>query len=167
MGNFGAWEIALVVLVILLVFGPKRLPGIGRSLGRGMREFKDSVGETAKELKEATADTPAALKDGFNPKKSLKDALNPFAEDKPDEEEVVEGEIVQPEASAHAAPVATAVGARAGGVRTGLRHERVEPGPSRPYAQPERSVTRPVSSASCGSLPSASATAARIASTSA
>jgi TatA/E family protein of Tat protein translocase len=113
MGNFGAWEIALVVLVILLVFGPKRLPGIGRSLGRGMREFKDSVGETAKELKEATADTPAALKDGFNPKKSLKDALNPFAEDKPDEEEVVEGEIVQPEASAHAAPVATAVAATA------------------------------------------------------
>jgi sec-independent protein translocase protein TatA len=108
MGNFGAWEIALVVLVILLVFGPKRLPGIGRSLGKGMREFKDSVGETAKELKEATADTPAALKDGFNPKKSLKDALNPFAEDEKPEEEVLEGEIVQPVPPAEGAPVTAA-----------------------------------------------------------
>jgi sec-independent protein translocase protein TatA len=39
----GIWEIALLLLVALLVFGPKRLPEMGRSLGRGMREFKDSV----------------------------------------------------------------------------------------------------------------------------
>jgi sec-independent protein translocase protein TatA len=112
MGNLGAWEIALIVLAILLVFGPKRLPGIGRSLGKGMREFKDSVGDTAKELKEATADTPAALKDGFNPKKSFKDALNPFADEKP-EEEVLEGEIVAPAASVEAAPVAATAAAAA------------------------------------------------------
>ena len=37
------WEVFLVLLVVLLVFGPKRLPEMGRSLGRGMREFKDSV----------------------------------------------------------------------------------------------------------------------------
>jgi sec-independent protein translocase protein TatA len=43
MGNFGIWEILLLLLVVLLVFGPKRLPEMGRSLGRGMREFKDSV----------------------------------------------------------------------------------------------------------------------------
>jgi len=43
MGNFGIWEILLVLLVVLLVFGPKRLPEMGRSLGRGMREFKDSI----------------------------------------------------------------------------------------------------------------------------
>ena len=41
--NFGVWEILLLLLVLLLVFGPKRLPEMGRSLGRGMREFKDSV----------------------------------------------------------------------------------------------------------------------------
>jgi sec-independent protein translocase protein TatA len=42
-GNIG-WQGALViVLVLLLVFGPKRLPEMGRSLGRGMREFKDSI----------------------------------------------------------------------------------------------------------------------------
>ena len=106
MGNLGAWEIALIVLAILLVFGPKRLPGIGRSLGKGMREFKDSVGDTAKELKEATADTPAAFGSGLNPKKQFKDALNPFAEEKVDDE-VVEGEIVAAPADS-AAPEAPA-----------------------------------------------------------
>jgi sec-independent protein translocase protein TatA len=37
------WEVFLVLLVVLLVFGPKRLPEMGRSLGKGLREFKDSI----------------------------------------------------------------------------------------------------------------------------
>jgi sec-independent protein translocase protein TatA len=37
------WELFVLLLIVLLVFGPKRLPEMGRSLGRGMREFKDSV----------------------------------------------------------------------------------------------------------------------------
>jgi sec-independent protein translocase protein TatA len=37
------WEVFIVLLVVLLVFGPKRLPEMGRSLGRGLREFKDSI----------------------------------------------------------------------------------------------------------------------------
>src|SRR4029450_11945159 len=41
--GIGIWEILILLLVVLLVFGPKRLPEMGRSLGRGMREFKDSV----------------------------------------------------------------------------------------------------------------------------
>jgi sec-independent protein translocase protein TatA len=36
-------EILILLLVALLVFGPKRLPEMGRSLGRGFREFKDSI----------------------------------------------------------------------------------------------------------------------------
>ncbi|MGZ4258388.1 MAG: Sec-independent protein translocase subunit TatA/TatB [Gaiellaceae bacterium] len=36
-------ELIVLVVVLLLIFGPKRLPEIGRSLGKGMREFKDSV----------------------------------------------------------------------------------------------------------------------------
>jgi sec-independent protein translocase protein TatA len=43
MGNIGPTEIILLLLVALLLFGAKRLPEIGRSLGTGMREFKDSV----------------------------------------------------------------------------------------------------------------------------
>src|SRR5690348_8976362 len=42
-GNIG-WQGAIIILIVLLVvFGPKRLPEMGRSLGKGMREFKDSV----------------------------------------------------------------------------------------------------------------------------
>ena len=43
MPNIGIPEIIIVLVIALLVFGPKRLPEMGRSLGRGMREFKDSV----------------------------------------------------------------------------------------------------------------------------
>ena len=43
MPNIGLPEIAIVLIIVLVIFGPKRLPDLGRSLGRGMREFKDSV----------------------------------------------------------------------------------------------------------------------------
>jgi len=42
-GWIGPWEILILLVVVLLVFGPKRLPEMGRSLGKGMREFKDSI----------------------------------------------------------------------------------------------------------------------------
>jgi sec-independent protein translocase protein TatA len=48
MSNIGPTEIILLLLVALLLFGAKRLPEIGRSLGSGMREFKDSVSGTTK-----------------------------------------------------------------------------------------------------------------------
>jgi sec-independent protein translocase protein TatA len=41
--DFSIWQIAIVLVIALLVFGPKRLPELGSSLGRGMREFKDSI----------------------------------------------------------------------------------------------------------------------------
>jgi sec-independent protein translocase protein TatA len=42
-GWIGPWEIAILLIVALLVFGPKRLPEMGRSLGKGMRDFKKAV----------------------------------------------------------------------------------------------------------------------------
>jgi sec-independent protein translocase protein TatA len=41
--DFSIWQIAIVLVIALLVFGPKRLPELGKSLGAGMREFKDSI----------------------------------------------------------------------------------------------------------------------------
>jgi sec-independent protein translocase protein TatA len=43
MPNIGPLEIIIVLVIVLIIFGPKRLPDLGRSLGTGMREFKDSV----------------------------------------------------------------------------------------------------------------------------
>ena len=51
----GPLEIIVILVIVLIVFGPKRLPDLGRSLGRGMREFKDSVtGKDKDELPEAS-----------------------------------------------------------------------------------------------------------------
>jgi sec-independent protein translocase protein TatA len=43
LGNVGPLEIIVVLIIALIVFGPKRLPELGNSLGKGIREFKDSV----------------------------------------------------------------------------------------------------------------------------
>ena len=43
MPNIGPLEIIIILVIVLVIFGPKRLPDLGRSLGRGMREFKDSI----------------------------------------------------------------------------------------------------------------------------
>ena len=43
MPNIGPFELIVVLVIVLLIFGPKKLPGLGRSLGSGMREFKDSI----------------------------------------------------------------------------------------------------------------------------
>ncbi len=43
MPGVGPLEIAIVLIIVLIIFGPKRLPGLGKSLGTGMREFKDSI----------------------------------------------------------------------------------------------------------------------------
>jgi len=60
MPNISIWEMLLLLLVLLLVFGPKRLPEMGRSLGRGMREFKDSVSGLTKDEPEKVELTPPA-----------------------------------------------------------------------------------------------------------
>ena len=60
----GPLELGIVLLIALLIFGPKRLPGLGKQLGSGMREFKDGItgkaGEDDDEVAKPAADLPAA-----------------------------------------------------------------------------------------------------------
>lgn len=56
MGNLGFTEIMIILVVVLLVFGAKRLPEIGSSMGKGIREFKRSLSDTAEAIREPTED---------------------------------------------------------------------------------------------------------------
>jgi sec-independent protein translocase protein TatA len=58
--GIGPLELAIVLVIVLIIFGPKRLPSLGKQLGAGMREFKDSVTGKSKddEVEEDVASTP-------------------------------------------------------------------------------------------------------------
>ncbi len=60
--GIGPLELVIVLIIILVIFGPKRLPQAGRSLGQGFREFKDSVTSKHDEQTEPTraAEIPAS-----------------------------------------------------------------------------------------------------------
>jgi len=67
-GGLGMWEIVLIFLVVLLLFGAKRLPEIGSSLGKGIREFKSSVREIEKEINTPSPEEPKeSLQAGSRP----------------------------------------------------------------------------------------------------
>ena len=51
-GNMGFMEILLILVVVLLLFGAKRLPEIGASMGKGIREFKKSISDVDRNLRE-------------------------------------------------------------------------------------------------------------------
>ena len=57
MPNVGPLEIAVVLVIALVVFGPKRLPELGKSMGKGIREFKGSLSMDDKDEIEAESST--------------------------------------------------------------------------------------------------------------
>ncbi|MEE9253551.1 MAG: twin-arginine translocase TatA/TatE family subunit [Pseudomonadales bacterium] len=57
--NVGPWELLLILLGLLLVFGAKRLPEMGAAMGKGIREFKKNISEVKQELdRPVEDDTP-------------------------------------------------------------------------------------------------------------
>ncbi len=54
-GNFSFWEIILLMVAVLLLFGAKRLPEIGASMGKGIREFKKSLTDVNRSITEPEA----------------------------------------------------------------------------------------------------------------
>jgi sec-independent protein translocase protein TatA len=61
--GIGPLEIVIVLIIVLVIFGPKRLPDLGRSLGKGMREFKDSVTGNTKPEPTQTTQLPVGTQD--------------------------------------------------------------------------------------------------------
>ena len=55
MPNVGPMELIIILAIALIVLGPKKLPEVGRSVGRGMREFKDSLSGDSRDDEERPA----------------------------------------------------------------------------------------------------------------
>jgi len=56
LGGLGSSEVLVILMVVLLLFGAKRIPQLARGLGRGIREFKDATSEIKKEVENAAGD---------------------------------------------------------------------------------------------------------------
>lgn len=56
LGMVGGWQIAIIVLVILLLFGGKKIPEMMRGLGRGVKEFKDGISGEEEDEKKSKSD---------------------------------------------------------------------------------------------------------------
>lgn len=92
--SFGPLEIILVLVIVLVIFGPKRLPMLGKQMGRGMREFKDSITGDSKDddedehgshatLAAGSSDQPAAPVPGSSTAPAPEPVARPVAPDKP------------------------------------------------------------------------------------
>lgn len=80
MPSIGPLEIGVILLVVLLIVGPKKLPGLGRNLGTGMREFKDSI--TTRGGSDDEAEKPAKIESAVEVQSPAAQA-SPAAEEQP------------------------------------------------------------------------------------
>ncbi|AMM52730.1 hypothetical protein TH61_03885 [Rufibacter sp. DG15C] len=65
-GNLGTGEMILIVLVILLLFGAKRIPDLARGLGKGIREFKDATNEIKSDIEKSANNNDRPNNSGYN-----------------------------------------------------------------------------------------------------
>jgi sec-independent protein translocase protein TatA len=79
---FGGYEIVLIIVVILILFGGKKIPELAKGLGKGVKEFKNATEESG--LKEDLKDIASEVNDlketvdKVNPKKAIDDLKEPF-----------------------------------------------------------------------------------------
>ena len=81
-GMFGGYEVVLIIVVVLILFGGKKIPELAKGLGKGIREFKDATEESG--LKDDLKDIASEVNelkhsvDKVNPKKAIDDLKQPF-----------------------------------------------------------------------------------------
>lgn len=61
-GVMGPWQVILIVVIVLLLFGGKKIPELMRGLGKGMKEFKDATKEDAEEIETGSEKSSGAKK---------------------------------------------------------------------------------------------------------
>jgi sec-independent protein translocase protein TatA len=80
-GWFGGWEIILILAVVLILFGAKKLPELAKGLGTGIKEFKKATREVTDEVQKAADDTPApsnpTVKDPAQPAQTVSQSSPP------------------------------------------------------------------------------------------
>jgi sec-independent protein translocase protein TatA len=79
--GIGPLELVIVLIVILVIFGPKRLPQAGRSLGQGLREFKESVTGKDRDDEPVASELPPAEKPPAATTAATEDASRAFGRD--------------------------------------------------------------------------------------
>jgi len=72
--NLSSWEIALIFMVVLLFFGAKRLPGLAKSLGKSLREFKSATSGIEDDIRSAMNDTESVARAPVQPSKQSVEA---------------------------------------------------------------------------------------------
>lgn len=83
MFDLGAQELIVIFIVAFLVFGPKRLPELGRTLGKGIRELKDAMRQMKESIEESDLDISKEVSDARKDiESSVKDAVAPDAYEK-------------------------------------------------------------------------------------
>ncbi len=99
--NVGPLEIAIVLIIALIVFGPKRLPELGKSLGKGINEFRDGINKVGKDDEDEDDDDdsdetePAALTPPPGAEPEVTEIINDENRAADDEPEHVEAEVVR------------------------------------------------------------------------
>jgi sec-independent protein translocase protein TatA len=78
---FGAWQIVLIVAVILIFFGAKKIPELAKGLGSGIKEFKKAAREVTDEVQKAGEETPTqqskSTVNGQSPAQTVSQSSNP------------------------------------------------------------------------------------------
>jgi len=68
--NLGGWEVFMILAVLLLLFGAKKIPELARGLGKGIREFKDATGNIQSQLEDSINEKPKAPIQNTTPKEN-------------------------------------------------------------------------------------------------
>ena len=76
MFNLGWTEIILILVVALVIFGPGKLPEVGQTLGKTLREFKGAINNMDADIKKEVNDITSEVKDISNEVKDVKDAMD-------------------------------------------------------------------------------------------